>query len=157
MTLDKIDLFFLNHFKKDKSLTTWIPTTVVYSDKELPSWMGGFCRHKVFSNYIQIATKYKEDEGILRHELTHAKQYGNLFWLHLLLSNFDRYILYIELDAYREQIKAYNYKNQEDYLWIIETLISEKYGINIDYNKVKSCADYMFKDIIEKNKRSVKG
>ena len=152
--MTKLDKWFLTRLKKDKSLETWMPTKVVFSDEGMKPWAGGYCRYKFMSNYIQIREKYEGvDNGILAHELTHAKQYGNLWFIHLILKNFDKYTLFIELDAYREQVKLYNYKKKGDYMWIVNSLTNpDKYGLKISIADAIEYADYMFEDLIEFNK-----
>jgi len=150
--MTKFDKWALTKLKEDKDLNTWLPVKVIYTD-DLPQWVGGRCHYKIFGAEIKIKTKYKEnDPGILAHELTHAKQYGNLFWLHLLLKSFDKYTLFIELDAYREQIKAYNYIQKGQYLWIVNALLDPKrYGLKISLEEAIEYADFMFSDLIEEN------
>lgn len=148
--MTKLDKYFLTLLKKDKKIDTYLPTEVVYSDEGLKPWVGGTCTYGFFSNYIQIREKYRNDKGILKHELTHARQYGNLLWLHLLLKYSDKYTLFIELDAYREQIKQYNYNTKDQYSWVIDALTNkDKYNLDIQRKEATEYADFMFGDLIK--------
>ena len=150
--MTKFDKYFLSKLKKDKKTSTWMPTKVVYSDEGMKSWQGGYCKYLPCSNYIQIREKYKNDKGILAHELTHARQHGLFLFFHPLLTFFDKYILFIELDAYREQVKAYNYTKEGQYMWIVNALVDpNRYGLNISMEEAMEYADFMFGDLINKD------
>ncbi len=109
---------------------------------------GGYCSYGLFSCEIHIKSKYKNDEGIINHELAHARQFGRLFWIHsalVALSGKNR--LLIELEAYRCQVKSYKYTNKVQYEWII-TALDTKYKTGIPKYKIREYADYVFKDLI---------
>jgi len=153
--MKKIEKWFLTKLKEDKKIKSYIPKTIEYNLKD-DSWIGGYAHYNFFSVDIHLRKKYKEtDFGILAHELTHARQYSRLLWLHLLLIYFsDKYVLFIELDAYREQIKYYNYTNKSQYLWIVNALINpNKYGLKISATEAIEYADFMFEDLLDSNKK----
>lgn len=75
---------------------------VIYSDS-LPSGVGGQQR----GPFIFIRPKYRDDEGIFRHEYEHIKQaWATLFIGHALLYLFCRvYRQWAEVRAYRVQMQ----------------------------------------------------
>jgi hypothetical protein len=158
--MTKLDKWFLTKLKADKKIGTddlrFFKTSVEYTEEGLKPWVGGVCSYKLFGSEIKIKPKYKDkDNGILAHELTHARQYAKMKWLHLLLKKIDKYTLFIELDAYREQIKCYDYTTKGEYMWIINSLTNpKKYGLKISIKDALEYADFMFEDIIEANKLS---
>ena len=151
--MTKFDKWALGWLKGKKTKGTWLPGKVIFSNEGMNEWQGGYCKYNLFSTYVQIRTKYQgKDNGILEHELRHVKQYNNLFWFHLLLKNFDKYTLFIELDAYREQVKCYNYTQKAQYLWVVNALVNpDKYGLNINHKEAIEYADFMFDDLIKEN------
>jgi hypothetical protein len=77
------------------------PAIVIYSDN-LPPDIGGQAHGPV----VVIREKYKDDEGLLRHELTHVWQWWLTLGFHPLLYLFVRpYRLWAEVAAYRRQMK----------------------------------------------------
>ena len=103
----------------------WPLTFIV---KSLPGNAGGVANGPV----IRILEKYKDDEGIYRHELHHVKQWFFTLGLHsflYLLS--DRYKLWAEVQCYREQAKHY----ADDRRPLFAEFISRDYGLNITQEK----------------------
>ena len=126
----------------------WAEPEKIFYTVELEKWTGGVCNYNLFSKpTIKLRPKYRDDEGIKNHELAHARQYGRLLWLHPLLLSFGWYRLFTELQAYREQVKAYNYTTKSEYDWIVNSLYS-KYNIDMDKKKIQEYADYTFKDLL---------
>ena len=96
---------------------------IKYTDEGLLPWQGAICKTPIFPlilNMFGIGTctiiikpKYKNDIGLLKHELKHEEQFKNNMF-HSLRYKFNRsYRLECELEAYKEQIKEYKYKNIE--------------------------------------------
>ena len=84
---------------------------------------------------IVIRPKYKEDIGLLNHELKHVEQYSKNFF-HGLIYRFSKSYRYkCELDAYKEQIKEYRYTMLRQASWIIQAL-RDKYDLDIDEKKI---------------------
>ena len=74
---------------------------ILYTDS-LPEGVGGCANGPV----VRIRPKYRDDEGILHHELTHVWQYWLTLSLHPLLYLFvRRYRLWAEVQAYRVQAR----------------------------------------------------
>jgi len=113
---------------------------ITYSD-DLPDGVGG----RTFYPFpylfglgtceIIIRPKYKDDKGILKHEIKHAEQYGKVFFHGLLIMFSGEYRYKCELEAYTEQIKEYKYKSVKDCSWIIDALAT-KYNLNIGKAKI---------------------
>ena len=82
------------------------PYLLFYTDKFIPSHSAGI--HKFF--FILIRPIYKEDKGLLAHEVEHVKQawIGLLLGHQLLYTLSQRYRLYCEVAAYKEQAKHYS-------------------------------------------------
>ena len=77
------------------------PALILYTDN-LPEGVGGCANGPV----IRIRPKYREDEGIHAHELTHVWQWWLTLGLHSLLYLLvRRYRLWAEVQAYREQTR----------------------------------------------------
>lgn len=85
--------------------------------------MGGV----TYGPLVLIKPKYKEDRGLLEHELTHTKQFWNpLKWF--------KGKLWWEVEAYREQLKWYPYANQTERLqkaWLFAGFIATKYDLPV--------------------------
>lgn len=95
---------------------------VLYVDS-LDSWGAGYAKGPV----IRIHKKYKNDKGLLAHELVHVWQWWLTLSFHSLLYKFSkRYRLWAEVQAYRKQME-YSPEYTERYA----EFIVEKYGLNI--------------------------
>ena len=114
---------------------------IVFTD-DIDSKFGGYAK---FPNLLQkyigkkveilIRPKYRNDIGLLKHELMHVEQFNKyLFYcIHYNLSQAFRYKM--ELEAYNEQIKEYQYKNVTQAQWIIDAL-AIKYNLDIKSDDV---------------------
>ena len=107
-----------------------------YTSKGLESWQGAVTKFPLFPYFglgncrITINPKYKEDKGILNHELVHEKQYKRT-WNHAVKYKFNKtYRLECELEAYTEQIKEYKYSDITQCSCIIDALVN-KYNLNV--------------------------
>ena len=113
--------------------------TVEYSD-DIPDGFGAYCKYPLLPRWgtcrITIRPKYKGDNGLLEHELEHVRQYNrNLF--HALMYKYSASYRYqCELDAYRLQVRIYNYTDINQAGWIISALCN-KYGFMIRYSRAK--------------------
>jgi len=106
-----------------------LPTLVFYTDRIIPERFGGYTTGIL----VFIRPKYKDDEGLLYHELTHVRQFYRTLGLHAILYLLSkRYRLKAEIEAYREQLKhppAVN--NPEPYRELYAKFIATKYGLDI--------------------------
>lgn len=125
---------------------------------KLPNNFGGIS----YGPFIGIIKKYENDEGLMQHELTHASQFwkvGILFssfvlfilsclhfpvdylWYSLLgfflhgfaYLLFDKYKLFCEVKAYKEQLKYYDTDKTD----LFVEFISTKYGLSVDKEEIK--------------------
>ena len=86
---------------KIKTVYGFLPVFIFYPDVEDAHWSA-----KQNGPFIRIR-EYKDDEGVLRHEMTHVKQFYRMLlifhpFLYLL---WPWYRLQSELEAFREQLK----------------------------------------------------
>jgi hypothetical protein len=82
-----------------------------------------------FFNIIFIREKYRDNEAILQHEITHARQFYRTCGLHFFLYLLSpKYRLYSEIEAIKVQLKfmitGYRYS-------VIAKYIFENYGIEM--------------------------
>jgi len=111
---------------------------VIYSDS-LEEGFGARCYYPVFPKWgtckVVIRHKYKDDMGLLNHELKHVEQYSGRL-LHSLMYRFSkRYRYECELEAYKAQIVEYKYKTIGEAMWIANALFS-KYDLDIELEDV---------------------
>ena len=136
-----------------------IPVPVFITD-DMPDWVGGYAK----SAAVFIRPKYiaEGDTGILNHELRHVRQFwqmillslaiagviyltGSSLWqlmpalgiaAHMSLYRFvPRYRLWSEVDAYKQQIKAYSLSGPSD--WMLDDL-QNKYDLTYTRDFIKS-------------------
>ena len=100
---------------------------IIFSDN-LPKWVGGKCYcpfpyvFGIGSCKIVIRPKYKNDVGLLEHELEHERQYKS-DWFHAIKYYMSqKYRLECELLAYAKQIEVYGYKSLGQAMWIVKAL-----------------------------------
>lgn len=56
--------------------------------------------------FVRIVEKYKDDKGLLEHELQHCRQFYRTFGLHGFLYKFSKKYRYnMEIECYRIQLK----------------------------------------------------
>ncbi len=123
---------------------------------DLPEHVGGRCEYpwypKLGKCIVKIKPKYQNDKGILKHELKHVEQY-NRSWLHTIKRTFSRDYLYeIEIEAYTEQLKAYNYTDVKQAEWIADVLITKykvlgMFKINIPKDVIMNRLSTIIKDM----------
>ena len=127
------------------------PKKIIYTDN-IKDGFGGYCKYGIFGVAIKVRPKYIGDRGLIAHEIVHARQFGRLLWLHSLFTVISgTYRLLVELQAYREQVKAYGYKDESEYEWIVRSLYW-KYDTGYSRKEIREYADYCFADIIKENR-----
>jgi hypothetical protein len=103
------------------------PALVFFTDN-LPAGIGGRANGPI----VRIKSKYKQDPGIMAHELEHVKQWYLTLMLHPLLYKFNKkYRLWAELRAYKKQLKHIP-ENRVKYAGFIAT----RYGLDLWPNDV---------------------
>ena len=114
----------------------WPPAFVYYTDA-LPDGVGGEARAFI----VRIRPVYKDDSGILAHELEHVRQaWCGLLLGHALLYQFvRRYRQWAEIRAYREQmcwLRADGaYLSLDDAAW---RLTSPRYNLGITIDEARA-------------------
>ena len=118
-----------------------LPVFIIYTDKLSAAVFGGtskFC-------FIKIRPRYKDDIGLLNHELTHVKQFYRLSLLHGILVRFSKkYRLKIELEAYKNQLLSYPVEDRERKILYFAKFMSERYDID---KTVDECYKLLKKEI----------
>lgn len=110
--------------------------SVIYTD-DIDSKFGGFCKYpnllsRIFNKpcVIKIRPKYKDDLGLLNHELKHVEQFNTDYFYGLKYKFLKSFRYKMELEAYTEQIKEYQYIDVAQAQWIIDSLLN-KYDLDI--------------------------
>lgn len=105
---------------------------LIYVDN-LPEGAGGRVSYPLFMlPEITILNKYKDDMGILNHEICHTKQFWRTLGFHVILREFKWYRQRCEISCYKEQlcwppaITALAY-----YRRMYAGFIATKYGLDI--------------------------
>ncbi len=98
-----------------------LPAFVIYKPIDFP-FVG-----KANGMIITIDPEYKNDKGLLEHELVHVKQFYK-FPFHGFLYKFNKsYRLKCEIEAYKKQLE-YNPLNLDLYA----SFITIRYGLEVD-------------------------
>jgi hypothetical protein len=112
---------------------------VTYSD-DLPTGTGGKCFYPLIPKWgtckIIIRPKYKDNLGLLKHEIKHAEQYHISFFHELKYELSKKYRYKCELEAYKEQMKTYNYTSIKECEWIVKTLLN-KYDLGVSKSDIE--------------------
>jgi hypothetical protein len=109
-----------------------IPIPVFYVDS-LPNGFAGMSN----GIFIRIDKDYKEDIGLLEHELVHCRQFFLLPVIHsILYKSSNSYRYWAELQAYRKQLEFSN--NKESSVEHFAKFLSEKYGLDVSIEKAKA-------------------
>ena len=110
-----------------KTVYKILPAFIIYTNKLSAAVFGGtskFC-------FIKIRPRYKDDIGLLNHELTHVKQFYRLSIVHQYLNHFSKkYRLKIELEAYKNQLLSYPVEDRERKTLYFAKFLSERYGLD---------------------------
>ena len=78
---------------------------------------------------VTVDEKYKNDAGLLEHEIEHVKQYSKNP-LHALMYKWCSWYRYkCEIAAYKIQTKVYGYTEKSQYNWIVNAML-DKYNIH---------------------------
>ena len=110
-----------------------IPVPVFYVDPFKDGFAG-----KSNGFFVRIDKNYKDDKGLLEHELQHCRQFYRTLMLHGLFYNFSKKYRYkAEIECYKIQIACYD-ESRHDYLIDkFSNFLATKYNLNLDVEKVK--------------------
>jgi hypothetical protein len=110
-----------------------LPCFISYSD-DIPIDSAGIAS----GIFIKIRPDYKDDDGLLEHELTHIKQFYTTFMLHgILYKNSKTYRLNSEIEAYKVQLEINKNDDKQDYTDFYVKRITEMYDLEITTFEVK--------------------
>lgn len=114
-------------------ITLLPPAIVIYTDR-VPKGSAGVANAFV----VRIRPKYKNDVGLLAHELEHVRQW----WVLPLISDFmylfsKRYRMWAEAEAYRKQIKAYPSEDRNRFAAKAVFFLMQKYNLDLSTEKAK--------------------
>jgi len=88
--------------------------------------------------YIRILSKYKDDKGLLAHELVHVKQCYRTLFMHGLIYRLNKnYRLRSEAEAYATQLKINKLEGKEDYTNFYADRITKLYNLNVTFDEAK--------------------
>ncbi len=88
--------------------------------------------------FVRIVEKYKDDRGLLEHELQHCRQFYRTFMLpHVLLYKFvSKYRYFAEIECYRIQLKFA--KDYESALNKFANFLATRYRLYLNPDKVEA-------------------
>lgn len=113
---------------------------LIYTE-DIPENFGALCEYSRLPLFgkctIKIRPKYKEDKGLLEHELEHVRQFSiNPF--HAFMYKFIHSYRYkCELNAYIKQVSLYNYTNITQLYWVADALLI-KYNLRVTKSAILS-------------------
>lgn len=106
-------------------------TSLVFYTDRIPDKFGGYSIGPI----ILIRPKYRDDKGLLAHELVHRRQWFTSVGMSTLLYAMSRgYRLWAEVEAYREQLKHY----PDDRSWKLAEALATKYDLNLTREEAHS-------------------
>lgn len=106
------------------------PAIIRYTEDPIKGFAGS-----ALGPSIKIQEKYKEDKGLLEHELTHVRQFYKTLGLLPILYHFDKFKYKYEVEAYRIQLKYA--KNKKWAAELFAGFIADRYNLEVDASKVK--------------------
>lgn len=102
---------------------------VFYTDNLIPEQFAGITRWFI----VLIRPKYKDDAGLLAHELVHVSQFWRSVGVLPILYRFSKkWRLVLEVEAYREQLKYYS----DDRRTLFANFLATRYGLDITETEV---------------------
>ena len=82
----------------------WCPVFIIYTEKFLKGYGGHAWLYGPLC-FILINPKYREDLGLLHHELTHVEQHHRSWWFHTYnYATCTKYRLESEAEAFAVQL-----------------------------------------------------
>lgn len=116
---------------KIKRIYGIIPVPVYYVE-DLGKFAG-----RSYGFFISIVEKYKDDRGLLEHELQHCRQFYRTFTLHGFLYRFiSKYRYAMEIECYRIQLTFA--KDYESALNHFANFLATRYKLYLNPNKVEA-------------------
>jgi len=121
---------------KIKFIYKIIPIPIFYTNK-LPQCVAGAS----YGPWIKIREYYEDDKPLLKHELTHSKQWYRLFILHGLLYRISKkWRFKSEVEAYAVQASCYSGEELLDKIELYSEFISsERYNLGVTTQHAYCC------------------
>lgn len=111
------------------------PVLIRYVDTGTRGYAGVCC----FGVYIKIKKSYKDDAGLLAHELTHTRQFYRTLGVSLPLYQFVAKFRYkYEVEAYKVQLALAPDADRERLAIKFAHFIGKKYKLTIDEEATKN-------------------
>ena len=108
----------------------WFLPVLVFYTENIKSNFAGLAA----GPFIFIKEKYREDKGLLRHEIKHSKQFYITLGIGSLLYKFNAKVRYLaEVGCYKEQLKFSPDSKKKRHAEIYADFIINRYGLkNLD-------------------------
>lgn len=90
-----------------------------------------------YGPYIKINKSYKDDIGLLEHELTHSKQFYRSFGIWGLLYKISSYRYEYEFEAYSVQLSMAAEEDRERLADTFSGFLVDNYNLTLDREKTK--------------------
>lgn len=115
-------------------LKAWPPAIIWYTDRIKGDWSASSN-----SFVVRIRPRFRHDDGLLRHELEHVRQWWMLPMLHSVLYMLvPRYRLWAEVRAYQTQLRAWPAKDDYyRYLDHFSEMLANRYRLRISVDEVR--------------------
>lgn len=127
---------------KIKFILNFIPVLIFYVDSISKNRAG-----VSYGLFVKILKEYKNDEGLIQHELTHCRQFYRTLFIHGVLYKFWSHYRYIsEVEAYAVQLKYY----KEERINCLSLVYGKSIAVN--YNLDVTRYQSMFKILSYYNK-----
>ena len=89
-----------------------------------------------YGPYIKIKDSYKNDIGLLNHELTHSRQFYRTIGLWWILYRFAGFRYGYEVEAYRVQLSYVADDMREQAIERFVGFIANKYSLSVDTSQI---------------------
>jgi len=110
-----------------KRIYSLIPVPVFYNER-VPKRFAGVS----YGVLVIIRPAYKDDEGLLAHELHHCKQWWRTLGIYGILNHFSkRWRFKYEVEAYAVQLRYVTPGQETYYLNMYAGFIADKYGLDV--------------------------
>lgn len=119
----------------------WFFPILVFFIKDNPDKFAG----RSYGPVILIQKKYKDDRGLIKHELNHSKQWYVTLSLYSWFYKFNTKVRYLsEVNCYRVQLEAYTDISAKEKIRLknlFASFISTRYNIPVSITEAKKALD----------------
>ena len=112
-----------------------LPVWVRYvGEGQVKSGFAGYC----YGPYVKILESYKDDIGLVEHELTHSRQvYRTFFLMGLIYMMSSKYRYKCELEAYAVQLSYAEEKDRDRLARLFAGFMANKYNLDVDREETR--------------------